>query len=333
MNGLINIGIVGAGQITTTLHVPVLRAMPDVRIVWITDANAEAGRRLADANRLHFLPLSDFEEAGRTCDIALLAIPNLGRERFFKFLARQGKAVFAEKPLALDFSEHEKLIAMFEPWNLAVGYQRRFHASTTVARRIIQSRVMGRLLRMEISEGGRVMRTGGSGGYQNLPSREGGGLTRNLGCHGLDLALVLTEATGFSIINRKVEWDGETDRQASAHIELNSDVGVSGNVELHWTASWLQDLENHVVLCFENGMARFGISPNSDVKVFTTEGKLVFSIGCGPSDGAITSSQAFHLQWRDMIESYRKQREASVSARRCVMVASLIDDVLQPGAQ
>ena len=99
-----------------------------------------------------------------------------------------------------------------------------------------------------MNEGGRVLRTGGSGDYQDAPTVDGGGIVKNLGCHSLDLALWLTNATRYRIKDRTIEWDGVTDRRAQAEFELTDILGTSGyNCDLHWTVSWLDTKPN----CYE----------------------------------------------------------------------------------
>src|SRR5207244_594476 len=103
--------------------------------------------------------------------------------------------------------EHRRLMTSFDTWQLAVGYQRRFYATSCLMRKIVQSGALGTLRQVCIAEGGRATRTGSGGAYQDEPVARGGGIVKNLGCHSLDLAFWLTGAEGFLLTDRHVEWD------------------------------------------------------------------------------------------------------------------------------
>ena len=211
----ISVGVIGAGSIASGMHLPTLLAMEECSIAWIMDSAPERARALAKAFGLEHLKTPTSLADAPPCDAVLLAIPLPPRMALFDALLPGEAAIMAEKPLMTTGAEHRSLVEQFAPWRISVGYQRRQYATNRLLKKIVSSRVFGDLLGVSMAEGGRTTRSGGAGGYQDLSIEEGGGITRNLGCHSLDSTLWITQAKGATIIDRQIEWDGRTDRKAS----------------------------------------------------------------------------------------------------------------------
>lgn len=324
----VSVGIVGAGTIATTMHIPVLRATPGVTIAWVADSNEARARALAKSNKIAAAFGGDPSRLP-ACDAWLLAIPIPGRAAYFERAAATGIAVIAEKPLANDAVTHARLTGQFAPWQLAVGYQRRFYATSLMMRELIDTGVFGRLLRVRVSEGGRTTRAGDSGQYQDASVADGGGIIKNLGCHSLDLALWLTRATGAALVERNVEWDGDTDRAATAMVRLTGLPGKSGAAcDLDWGVSWLGPQRNSVELQFEAVTVSAPVSPAATLELSTHDGRKLGTLGPGATGGAATSLQAFYLEWQDVLAAVREKRLAELSAQSCLATARLMDELL-----
>lgn len=324
-----SVGIVGAGAIAATAHIPVLRAMPDAGIAWIADTNERRGREVARLNHARFAPVQTDLDSLPPCDVVLLAIPVPPRGAYFDYFAGTNTAILAEKPLANDAPGHARLTARFASWRLAVGYQRRYYATSLLLRSLVRSAVFGPLLGIRIAEGGRVMRTGGLGTYQDVATAEGGGVVKNLGCHSLDLALWLTDAGGFRIHDRQVEWDGDTDRRVHAVIEL-IDVGgsVGHRCRLDWTLSWLDAQPNCYEFEFNKALLRCPIAPADHIDLLGKDRRMLTRLQTPAGQGATTSAQAFYLEWDDLLAGLKSRREPVVSAISCLKAAELMDELL-----
>lgn len=323
------VGIVGAGTIATTAHIPVLRAIPQIQIAWITDTHEKIGRAVANNNSVRFASLGNGIETLPPCDVVLLAIPLGRRDVYFDHFASAQSAVLAEKPLANNASEHAKVAVQFASWQLAVGFQRRFYATTALLQSIIQSNVFGPLLGIHIAEGGRVLRTGGFGTYQDEPTVNGGGIVKNLGCHSLDLSLWLTQARHFRLHDRLVIWDSSTDRRAQAEIELIDVGGIPGhNCMLHWTVSWLDDQPNCYEFEFAGALLRCPIAPSDYVDLLGKDHRELSRCQTPRASGATTSAQAFYLEWNDLFGALENKRAPVQSAMSCLSTAELMDQVL-----
>jgi len=128
-----SVGIVGAGAITRNIHLPVLLAMPNVRVAWLADASANRADALGKVHGVKSLAATS-PEGLPDCDVVLLAIPVGVRAAYFNALAARGAAVFTEKPFASNLAEHRRILDLFEPHRIGCGFMRRFYRGTRTVR-------------------------------------------------------------------------------------------------------------------------------------------------------------------------------------------------------
>jgi predicted dehydrogenase len=321
-----SVGIVGAGVIASSMHLPVLRAMPGVKIDWIMDANEARASHLARLHRTQHAHPDMLSELPPT-DFALLAIPLPPRAPYLAQFAKSITAVFVEKPLANTLAEHDALMATFPGWQLAVGYQRRYYAQFRLIDKIISTGSFGALKSVSISEGGRITRTGGGGDYQTLPWSAGGGIVKNLGCHALDLAFWLTGARDFRLLDKELQVDGGADFDCRATAILTASSGQE--IRLDFGVSWLDRMENSMTFAFETMSLVCGFSPADHVLLHAPDGNLIGRLDATKM-GATTSAQAFFLEWQDVMTTAtaRTHQPLSAASTRPVahFMAALLDE-------
>ena len=322
MAAVIDVGVIGTGVIATNTHIPVLRAMPGVRIAWVGDSNTALAGNVAQLHRTHAVDLSRLEGVPRV-DAVLLAIPIPPRARYLEYLRSTGTAVLVEKPLANSVGDHRALMEGFEGWQLGVGYQRRFYASFRLMKAAVVKGMFGPLRGIQVREGGRTTRTGGAGEYLMAPTKLGGGIVKNLGCHSIDLAIWLSGATGHDIHDLDLERDGDTDLACSTRATLTT---PDGDVDFDWGLSWLNVMENTFTLCFETVRMRCGMGPDGHVEILSASGDRLGQLTA--EDGARTSAQAFFMEWRDFLAAAAELREQPVSARDTLHTAAFMATLL-----
>ncbi len=310
--------MIGTGVIATNIHIPVLRAMPGVRIAWVGDSNKILASNVARLHRTDAVDLAMLQDVPRV-DAVLLAIPIPPRARYLEYLRATGTAVLVEKPLANSVHDHSVLMDGFESWQLGVGYQRRFYASFRLMKAAVVKGVFGPLRGIAVREGGRTTRTGGAGDYLMAPTKLGGGIVKNLGCHSIDLAIWLSGATDHEIHDLALERDGETDLACSAKATLTT---PEGDVDFDWKLSWLNVMENTFTLCFESVRLRCGMGPDRHVEILSASGYLLGRLAA--EDGACTSAQAFFMEWREFLAAAAERREQPVSAKTTLHTAAFM---------
>ncbi|SIT58145.1 hypothetical protein BQ8794_50247 [Mesorhizobium prunaredense] len=323
------VGVVGAGSIANSMHIPVLRAMQNVEIAWISDANAGRAAATADANRLKSIALDQIGKSIPIPDFVLLAIPLPARPAYFDKFQLGRSAIMAEKPFALDGAEHKRLLANFPVWRLACGYQRRFYATMICLRNIVRSGIFGELRGINVQEGGRLTRAGVQG-YIDASTMDGGGLVKNLGCHSLDSILWITGASRYELTVRSIEWDGGTDRHASARFRLDDlESPFAESCDVTWRVSWLEQQSNLFRLNFENASLSCPIRPSESIDLSDGQGNKIGALSVSGTGAALTATQAFYLEWLNFIECAGQEKESLLSAASCLGVSELMDELLQ----
>jgi predicted dehydrogenase len=331
MNTL-SVGVVGAGDIAHKVHLPVLLSMPNVQVRWIHDANAERGRSVACAHGLRAVDANSAEDLP-DCDVALLAIPVGVRASYYEAFVKRGTGVLAEKPFAVSADDHRALTDRYEPHSLGCGYMRRFYSSTQLFRHLVRHAPFGPLRRIVISEGNRSTASRVDRSYIDDPRQSSsGGILSELGCHSLDVALHVTGARGYEVRSCQFAMDGAVDRKVTASIRLTDSRHLpQEGVALDYCVSWLDRQENRIVLEFEHSSVWAEVGPGADVRMGTIE-QASGAITLVPATrGAMTTNQAFFLQWAAFLEGFSSKAESEVSARSALLGTELIEALYEMG--
>src|SRR6266576_3688025 len=112
-NHKLRIGIVGAGNIVRTRHLPALKQNPDVEIVAVSNSTYESSERFCRENSLAALPIRDWAELVATPDIDIVWIgttPYMHSAVTISAL-EAGKHVFCQARMSMDLAEAEEMLA------------------------------------------------------------------------------------------------------------------------------------------------------------------------------------------------------------------------------
>jgi predicted dehydrogenase len=321
----LRVGIIGAGKISSDIHIPVLKAMPDVNIEWIADSDTSRSEAVARAFKLEQAP--PIPNKLPHADVVLLAIPIPPRKHYIDQLVNTEVAILVEKPLAISAASHAKFLQQFEPWRLSVGYQRRSYATSRFLKRAITEGTFGNVRRITISEGARATSGGGYWGYQDATVTEGGGITLNLGCHSLDLVQWMYSAIGFEVSERHLEWDGETDRRANASFRLFRSLDDPGCI-VDWTVSWIDRQVNQLRIECDRHTLSVPIGPSRQIEIGDFSGTKVGILDVGRGLGAEDVDQSFYLEWQSILDGVRNRKACDFTASTSMLTSQLIDAVL-----
>src|SRR5215469_16318325 len=150
----LSVGIVGAGEVSRQIHLPVLCSMPEVRVAWIHDRDTRRCQALAQAYGIAGTT-ADTPQALPPADVVLLAIPVEARGTYLDAFAAGQTAVLCEKPFATTAASHRGLTERYSPERLGCGYMRRFYDSSQILRDVVARGWFGGLRRLRIAEGNR----------------------------------------------------------------------------------------------------------------------------------------------------------------------------------
>ncbi len=203
---VIKVGIIGAGTFAQEIHLPNMEKLNNLFNVYaICDKNNSNIKNLADRFNPNYVS-TDYNEILRDKNVEMVLITthhNLHAKIAIEAV-KSGKAVFLEKPMALNENELSDLVKELEIANVPfmVGFNRRFSIFAVRMKSIIDSRINPLIINYRLNAGYIPKESW-------IQNDEGGG--RNIGeaCHIYDLFNYLTGSEVLEInamsINPKTE--------------------------------------------------------------------------------------------------------------------------------
>ncbi len=325
---VLSLGIVGAGEIVSRIHLPVLSACEGIRIAYVADKNPEVARSVAGSYEVAPVTVADNLDMLPQTDVTLLAVPVTARLPYYELFAKRGTCVLAEKPLAIGWAEAKLLCGLYPEYSLACGFQRRSYGSVALARLLVAENWFGRLRSISISEGALTTKTGADSRFYDDAASGGGGVLMDLGCHSLDLAIYITNATEAIPLEQRFVFDGEVDREIDAHLTLHT---AHGSCELDCLVTWLRPARNTIELRFENCTVEVSCRPSHDVEIRGVQnGRDVASL-TKKRAGAATMYQAFYLEWMAFLDGVRSRQASKFNARSCLPTIRAVEALYEAG--
>jgi myo-inositol 2-dehydrogenase/D-chiro-inositol 1-dehydrogenase len=241
---MIGVAFLGLGRMGET-HLRNLSAISGVKVVAVADPDAgraERGRLLTGAA----LALTDPEKAIEhdSVDAVVIVTPTDTHARLIKLAANAGKAVFCEKPIALDLAETQRVVQVVRERKVPaqLGFMRRYDPGYARAKSKIDAGELGKL---------ETFRALSRDTYP--PSLEfllgSGGLFLDMAVHDLDLARFLVGeveevyAWGGVLIDERFAQAKDADTAATL---LKFKNGVLGVMETSRRSNWGYDIRTEV---------------------------------------------------------------------------------------
>ncbi|HEY0789739.1 MAG TPA: inositol 2-dehydrogenase [Chthoniobacterales bacterium] len=251
-NNKISVALIGAGRIGQE-HARNLASFPDVTVAVVCDPRREAAELARPLARARDVSESAEEVLNRD-DIAAVVIctPTDTHADLIGAAAATGKAVFCEKPVALDLDRTQRALRMVAEKGVPfqIGFQRRFDTGYAEAKKRLDAGALGRLDQFRA-----VGRDPGPPPKEYLANS--GGLFVDQAIHDFDLARFLM---------------GEVSEvQAWGAVRFNQDAAEMGDVD---TATTLLRFANGALGVVESSrQAVYGYDIVTEI--FGEKGKLV----------------------------------------------------------
>ena len=141
------VALLGAGRIGTE-HARNLAGIPQARVIAVADPNleaAEAAKVLARGERVYADPKDAI--ADDEVEVVIVCTPTPTHALLTELAARAGKAVFCEKPIALELPATLRVMALVDETGIPfqIGFQRRYDVAFAEAKRRITAGALGQL--------------------------------------------------------------------------------------------------------------------------------------------------------------------------------------------
>jgi predicted dehydrogenase len=324
---VLSVGIVGAGEIVSRIHLPVLSACEGIRMAYVADKNPKAAQSVAGSYRIAAVATTDDLEKLPQTDVVLLAVPVSARLPYYALFARRGTCVLAEKPLAVCETDAQRICGMYPDYALACGFQRRSYASVAMAKSVVAQNWFGPLRSISVSEGAITTKTGADSRFYDDAASGGGGVLMDLGCHSLDTAIYISDATEALPVRQSFLFDGGVDREVDAHLSLRR---THDSCELDFFVTWLRQAKNAIELRFDNCVVELPCGPSEGLTIHGAGGGSVASLAMKHIGGA-TTYQAFYLEWMAFLDGVRNRHPSRFNARSCLPTIRAVEALYKAG--
>jgi predicted dehydrogenase len=233
MESPIRLAIVGCGTVAERFHAPALRGLQEgFRPVVMVDRQLQRAE-LLKSYFTSCVAETDFTTLRERVDAAIVALPNDLNAMVAARLLQDGISVLVEKPVALNVESARELetAAVKGRAKLAVGFIRREASGVRMARTCIASGMLGDIKKFSVEDG--YPFSWEAVNEFRFDRTRGGGILFDIGSQVLDMLTFWFE----DIRVKRFADDCRGGVETNAYIEVESQSGICGTVELSWTRS------------------------------------------------------------------------------------------------
>ena len=317
----LEIGIIGAGSISSTVHLPLLSCIENVSIKYIADTFDP--KDLANAYNIQSIKITDITSLP-DCDIAVLAIPVGVRKKYIQEFSKRKTAIFTEKPFAIDPETHKSFLELSN--RISCNYMRIYYNSTRQIKDIITSGIFGPIKKVSITEGGIIGKTGREkSSYQANPKLSGGGLLMETGSHTLSQLDFLFD--NIVVRESKVIWQDDFDIDAQVVFDISGNNSFS--IDYHITM--IKPVETLTTFFFEHFELSFNhLVPNPVFTISNHNSEEQFTL-CQENRFAATFAQAYYLKWKSFLHQITQGDIIDTKFETSFKTTQMISDIIQKG--
>lgn len=332
----LGIGIIGAGGIAQSAHMPGYAAVSDLcEIVAVADSNPETARAAAAKFNVPNV-LTDYHDLLAMHEIGAVSVctPNYLHYQPTLDAFAAGKHVLCEKPIAMNANEAKEMVAASKRAGkkFMVGYNNRFAPTSQILKRYIDGGALGDIYYARAQ----ALRRRGIPGWGVFINKElqGGGPLIDIGVHILDLTLWLmghpkpVAASGITyakfgkrsdIVGFLGQWDYEkftVEDFAAALIRF--DNGATVVLESSFVANIPEDVWNSTLCGTEGGATT---NPLTIVK------EEFHSLQTFKPEVKSENVNTHGAEVKHFVEAVVNDTEPLVTGEQALMVAKIMDAI------
>lgn len=230
----IKIALVGAGYIAD-YHVRGLKSIPEVEIVAVVARTMDSAEKFAlrhDIKNAYTDVIKVVDDA--TIDGVIISTPNQFHGPCAIDFLKSGKAVFLEKPMAMNAEEGRQIAAVSKEYDqlVMVGHMWRFDTDTDYIKDTIASGKLGKVFK---TKGYGIHENWGPSGWFTKKELAGGGALADMGVHAIDsIRYLLGDPKPLKVYARIATNFGDYDVDDTGILIITWDNGTESIIESGW---------------------------------------------------------------------------------------------------
>ncbi len=260
MPELLRIGIIGAGGVARSIHLPGFALCPDVEIAAVCDPDPQAARSL-EVSRIFEQPEELLASGG--VDAVVIATPNHLHRQIALAAIAAGKHVLCEKPLALNAGDAREMAAAAELAGVVhmTAFTYRFTPALQYLKRLVESGELGGLRTVRAAY--LMALSKHLLGWRSLRRLAGSGVLADIGSHLVHMVQFLAgDIAALTASKRRFREDPESDVEDWISFLAEFSGGACGTFEISR-------------VCAGRGA---GISEDIFIELYGDAGSAVFSL-------------------------------------------------------
>lgn len=223
----LRLAVIGLGEVARTRHLPILAKHPRYQITAVCDVDAARAQAAAEQYNIpRALSGADILRAMDDAEAVAICTPPSAHAQLVRAALDANKAVFVEKPLAVNLREAEELAARAgnAGARALVGFNLRHHVQIQRARAWLEQGRIGRIRAVHTTLTN-VRRPGDGEAWRHDPA-QGGDLLFELGVHHFDLVRFLCDAE-IAAITARHSISPQGQETVTVQARLGNDVLVT----------------------------------------------------------------------------------------------------------
>ncbi len=230
----IKIALVGAGYIAD-YHARGLKSIPEVEVVAVVAKTSDSAEKFALRHGIKNAYTDVIEVVeNHTIDGVIISTPNQFHAPYAIDLLKSGKAVFLEKPMAMNAEEGRQIEEVSKEYDqlVMVGHMWRFDTDTNYIKDSIASGELGRVFK---TKGYGIHENWGPSGWFTKKELAGGGALADMGVHAIDsIRYLLGDPKPIKVYARIATNFGDYDVDDTGILVITWDNGTESIIESGW---------------------------------------------------------------------------------------------------
>jgi len=321
---MVNLGIIGSGNVVIAQHFPLLMANSDVNISWVLEPYNDLPL-MKGLNIPVFKSLDEFDNFP-SVDIVFIGAPYGVRPPIYDAIRGKVKGIYCEKPFAKSVKEHLAITNDYEDYAFSIGYNRRALGHVNIIKNIIHHGVFGDLKEVRCEYSYFTIK---SGSFHSHVELSGGGILFESGVHWIDAMLFSIQPNDVEIINAMVEYNAGLDIHNDAEFLLKMDN--QEDIDCKILITHLQKTEDKISYVFEHVTVELYLYDESQPPLViphnASNNKTYeinnFLVGIGPSTAVGQGAK----YWEDYISSFVNKKASYTNASECLMTTKVIEQI------